>query len=250
MPAVPNLVPKLDSQLRARLLLAATPLVALVALLPGGRWLLPVVAPLTVYLWFARRVRFGDYLGAWTIGIVWAALLSLGVVLLVYLLPDAAAAGIFHGPAYREEMFGWVRTGNAPENHPAQFVPQHMLHLGLFVLLTWVSGGYLGLVLGAGLVGYMSYFVGSYGAAAEPAWVHFLMGPVLAWVPWSVLRVASFVLIGVVLSRPVLLRRAWPFGRREAVLLGLALSGIVGDIVIKALTAPSYGLFLRQIAGW
>ena len=243
-------VPKLDSLARARLLLAATPLLPLLVLLPGGRWLLPVVAPLTVYVWFARRVRFADYLGAWKIGMLWAGLLSLGVVLLVYLLPDAAAAGILHGADYREEMFGWVRTGNAPENHPSQFIPQHFLHLGLFVLLTAVSGGYLGLVLGAALVGYMSYFVGSYGAAADPAWLHLLMGPVLAWVPWSVLRVASFVLIGVVLSRPVLLRRPWPFGQREAMLLGLALSGIVGDIVIKALTAPSYGLFLRQIAGW
>jgi hypothetical protein len=240
----------LDSLARARLLLAATPLVPFVVLMPGGRWLLPAVAPLTLYVWFARRVRLGDYLGAWKIGMLWAGLLSLGVVALVYLLPGAAEAGILHGEPYRREMFGWIETGLGRENTPSLFIPEHLLHLGLFVLLTWASGGYLGLVLGAALVAYMSYFVGSYAATLEPVLLRYAAGPVLAWVPWSVLRVAAFVLLGAVFSRPLLLRRPWPFERREAQLLALALSGIVGDIVIKTFAAPAYGLFLRGLAGW
>jgi hypothetical protein len=240
----------LDSLARARLLLAATPLVPFVVLVPGGRWLLPVVAPLTLYVWFARRVRLGDYLGAWKIGMLWAGLLSLGVVALVYLLPGTAEAGILHGEPYRREMFGWIETGIGKENTPSLFIPEHLLHLGLFVLLTWASGGSLGLVLGAALVAYMSYFVGSYAAALEPFLLRYAAGPVLAWVPWSVLRVAAFVLLGAVFSRPLLVRRPWPFERREAQLLALALSGIVGDIVIKAFAAPAYGLFLRGLAGW
>lgn len=240
----------LDSLARARLLLAATPLVPFVVLVPGGRWLLPVVAPLTLYVWFARRVRLGDYLGAWKIGMLWAGLLSLGVVALVYLLPGAAEAGILHGEPYRREMFGWIETGLGKENTPSLFIPEHLLHLGLFVLLTWASGGYLGLVLGAALVAYMSYFVGSYAVTLEPFLLRYAAGPVLAWVPWSVLRVAAFVLLGTVFSRPLLMRRPWPFERREAQLLALALSGIVGDIVIKAFAAPAYGLFLRGLAGW
>jgi hypothetical protein len=147
-------------------------------------------------------------------------------------------------------MFGWIETGIGKENTPSLFIPEHLLHLGLFVLLTWASGGYLGLVLGAALVAYMSYFVGSYAAALEPFLLRYAAGPVLAWVPWSVLRVAAFVLLGAVFSRPLLLRRPWPFERREAQLLALALSGIVGDIVIKAFAAPAYGLFLRGLAGW
>lgn len=232
----------LDSLARARLLLAATPLVPFVVLVPGGRWLLPVVAPLTLYVWFARRVRLGDYLGAWKIGMLWAGLLSLGVVALVYLLPGAAETGILHGEPYRREMFGWIETGIGKENTPSLFIPEHLLHLGLFVLLTWASGGYLGLVLGAALVAYMSYFVGSYAVAVDAL----VLGPLVAWVPWSVLRVAAFVLLGVVFAKPLLVRRPWPFARRETVLFGLALSGILGDLVIKALAAPAYGLFLRH----
>ena len=229
--------------LRGRLLLAATPFVALLAALPGGGWLLPLVAPLTVYAWFARRVRFGDYLWAWTLGMAWAGLLSLGVVVLVLLWPEAAR-GVLFGEPYREEMFGWIATGEGREVTPAEFVPQHLLHLGLFVLLTWVSGGYLGLALGAALVGYMSYFVGSYAAAADAP----LLGPVVAWVPWSVLRVAAFVLVGSVLARPLLVRRAWPFERREAMLLALAATGIVGDLVLKTFAASAYGQLLRAFA--
>lgn len=238
-------MPSLSPLARGRLLLAATVLVPLVAALPLGGWLLPLVAPLTLYGWFRRRVAAGDYPGAWRLGMAWAALLSLGVILLVMLLPAVAAGGILHGEAYRTEMFQWIETGVGRENEPAAFIPQHLLHLGLFVLLTWASGGYLGLALGAALVAYMSFFVGSYAVeAGQP-----VLGALAAWVPWSVLRVAAFVLVGSVFARPLLVRRIWPFERREAALLALAATGILGDIVIKGLLAPSYGLFLRQLAG-
>lgn len=230
-----------DAASRARLLLAATVLLPALAFLPFGGWVLGCVAPLTVYGWFRRRVRFGDALGAWTIGIAWAGLLSLGVVLVVQLAPEAAVRGIAFGEPYREEMFGWIATGTGREVTPAEFVPQHLLHLTLFVLLTWASGGYLGLVLGAFLVAYMSAFVGSYAVAVDAP----VLGPLVAWVPWSVLRVAAFVLLGVVFAKPLLVRRLWPFDRRDKLLLLLALSGILGDLAMKTLAAPAYGVFLR-----
>jgi len=224
--------------------LLLTPFVPLLALVPGGQWALPLAAPLTLWFAFRQRVREGDYYRAWILGIVWAFLLSLGVIVLVLWLPEAARAGILHGETYRQEMFGWIATGAGPENDPAAFIPQHLLHLAVFIVLAWVSGGYLGLVLGAFLVAYMSYFVGSYAAASG----HAVLGSLAAWVPWSVLRVCAFVLLGTLFSRPLLAGRIWPFGRREYRLMALAASGILADIVIKALCAPSYGLFLRQMA--
>jgi hypothetical protein len=230
---------------RAWIWLALTPLVPLVAAIPAaGRWALPLWAPLTVYPAFAERVRRGDYEAAWQLGLSWAVLLSLGVIALAELWPGAAAAGILHGEAYRAEMFGWISTGVAPENDWRQFLPVHLEHLGLFVLLTWMSAGYLGLVLGAALVGYMSYFVGSYAAASG----HPALGAVAAWVPWSVVRVLAFVLLGSLFARPLLVRQVWPFGRREHLLMGLALSGLVADVLLKAALAPAYGLWLRQMA--
>lgn len=222
-----------------------TPFVPLLAVLPGGRWLLPLLAPLTLYPAFVERVRERDYFKAWQLGIAWAALLSAGLIALTLWMPDAARAGILHGEPYREEMFGWINTGVAPENDWRVFLPTHILHFAIFLLLTWVSGGYLGLVLGAVLMGYMSYFVGCYAAASG----HPFTGALAAWVPWSVLRVLAYVLFGCLFARPLLVRRVWPFEREEGKLMALAASGLVADVLIKALLAPDYGLFLRQMAG-
>jgi len=225
-------------------ILLLTVFLPLLVVVPGGKWALPLLAPLTVYFPFLQRVRERDYLGAWSLGLAWALLLSLGVILLVFWLPDVARSGILHGEAYRQQMFGWVATGEAPENDWRQFLPQHLLHLGVFLLLTWATAGYLGLALGAGLVGYMSYFVGSYAVATG----HPFLGSMAAWVPWSVVRVCAFVLLGTLFARPLLVRRVWPFGGREHRLMALAFAGILADIVIKTLAAPAYGLFLRQMA--
>jgi hypothetical protein len=225
-------------------LLLLTPFLPLLVLLPGGGWALGLLSPLTVYPSFAARVRERDYWGAWRLGILWALLLSTGVILLVFLMPEAAAKGILEGERYRQEMFSWIATGEGKENEWRQFLPEHVLHLGVFLLLTWASGGYLGLVLGAILTAYMSYFVGSYAAASG----HPFLGSLSAWVPWSVIRVCAFVLFGALFARPLLVRKAWPFDRLEYRLMALAAAGIAADILIKITVARPYGLFLRQMA--
>ncbi|HEX6862340.1 MAG TPA: hypothetical protein VF414_05965 [Thermoanaerobaculia bacterium] len=225
-------------------LLLLTPFLPLLALLPGGGWALGLLSPLTLYPSFVPRVRERDYRGAWRLGILWALLLSIGVILLVFLMPEAAGEGIVEGERYRQEMFGWIATGEGKENEWRQFLPEHLLHLAVFLLLTWASGGYLGLVLGAILTAYMSYFVGSYAAASG----HPFLGSLAAWVPWSVIRVCAFVLFGAVFARPLLVRKAWPFERLEYRLMALAAAGIAADILIKIIVARPYGLFLRQMA--
>jgi hypothetical protein len=221
-----------------------TPFLPLLAAVPGGQWLLPLLAPLTLYPSFVERVRERDYFKAWQLGIAWAVLLSAGVIALVFVLPDVARDGILHGEPYRQEMFGWINTGVAPENDWRVFLPTHVLHFAIFLALTWASGGYLGLVLGAVLMGYMSYFVGCYAVASG----HPFLGSLASWVPWSVLRVLAYVLFGTLFARPLLTRRFWPFEREEGKLMALAASGLVADVLIKALCAPDYGLFLRQLA--
>jgi len=220
-----------------------TPLLPWLVALPGGPWLLPLAAPLTVYAAFAARVKARRYGHAWLLAMAWAALLSVGVITVVAVRPLLAAKGIVHGQAYKAEMVQWVVTGAGKEATPAQFVPEHLLHLGAFLVLTTVSAGYLGLALGAFLMAYMSYFVGSLAlASSRPA-----VAGLAAWVPWSVIRVMAFVLLGVLLARPLLLRRRWPFGRREAWLFALAFAGIAADIALKTVLAPRWGLLLREL---
>jgi hypothetical protein len=220
-----------------------TPLLPWLVMLPGGRWLFPLAAPLTIYPAFAQRVREGRYAAAWALGMVWAALLSLGVIWLVHVRPGGAEQGILHGSEYRREMFDWILTGAGQETTPSRFLPEHLVHLAAFLLLTLASGGYVGLVLGALLMAYMSYFVGQFGLSSS----HPVAGSLAAWVPWSVIRVMSFVLLGSLFARPLLLREPWPFGRREHRLMALAAAGIAADLLLKTLLAPAYGHFLRHL---
>ena len=59
------------------------------------------------------------------------------------------------------------------------------------------------------------------------------------------MRVLAFVLIGALFSRPLLVRRLWPFNAVEHRLLLLALTGMATDLLVKATCAAGYGRFLR-----
>ena len=106
-----------------------------------------------------------------------------------------------------------------------------------------MSAGYLGLVLGAVLLDYMNYFVASFAQASG----HPLAGLVAAWVPWSLLRVMAFVLLGSLFARPLVERRLWPFARWEGRLMALAAVAWLADLLLKATMAPAYGRFLRSL---
>lgn len=221
--------------------LALTPLLPLVALLPGGKWLAPLVAPLALWPSFAAAVRAGERRRAFAAGLVWALLLTVSTIAMTQLAPQAAGRGILHGEPYRIEMFGWIEQGIGKENEPARFAPEHLLHLGAFALLSVASGGYLGLVLGAALLAYMNYFVGAFAlSAGEP-----VVGALVAWVPWAVVRVVAFVALGSILARPLLVGWARAFGPAERRWIGWALAGIAVDLLLKTLLAPSYGVWLR-----
>jgi hypothetical protein len=229
----------------SRALLVLTPAVPLLGLAPGGRWVWPLAAPLTLWAIFAPAVRAGDYRKALLAGLAWAALLSAGVIAWTERAPRAAGRGIVNAEPYRIEMFGWIEPGRGKENEPARFLPEHLLHLAGFAVLTAATGGYLGLALGALLTGYMSYFVGAFAfSAGRP-----VLGALAAWVPWSVVRVVAFVALGTVLARLLLARGgAEPaIGPRERRWIAAALGGIVIDVVVKALAAPAYGRFLRSL---
>ena len=74
----------------------------------------------------------------------------------------------------------------------------------------------------------------------------------VAWVPWALIRVASFVALGVVLSGPVL-GRIFRFEYRlgdQRRWLTAALIGLVLDVVLKWAWAPMWRELIRNAAGW
>ncbi len=222
------------------------PLAVALAALAHGRLLLPALATLAVYPAMAILVARGRRGAAVAATLLWAASLSASVIALAARDPAGIGDLIIAGPAYREEMFAFIRSGSGAESDPRLFLPQHARHLAAFVLLAAGSGGLLGLALGAVLIAYMSYYIGSLRAGQSP-----LLALAFGWPPWAFLRVIAFVLLGTALSRPVLsvaLRRPIPpVGGRTWYLWAAGL--LLADAVLKGLLAPSWAALLRPCLG-
>src|SRR5262245_5732913 len=157
------------------------------------------------------------------------------------LWPQRAEDVIWNGSAYRDEMQAWLATGAGREQTPSLFIPQHLLHAGLFCALTLATAGSISLVMGAVLMNYMSYFVGDllircHGTSAWPEAILF------AWNPWSMVRIVSFIILGVTLAEPLLSRvpggRKLPGGRGRWI--AAATAGLLLDILLKAALAPQW----------
>ena len=180
--------------------------------------------------------------------LVWALALAMCATLLSYAQPWRTDGLFLRGAAYRAEMFGWVMTGRGAENEPSQFIPQQAMHAAAFALLAVTTGGVLALAMGAVLMNYMGHYVGTLAAASA----HPVATIALGWHPWAVIRIVSFVAIGVVLSAPLLSRLGgfrldW---RPARPLLAWAGAGLVVDVGLKWLLAPAWQRLLLRVVGW
>lgn len=231
-------------------LLAGLALAALVSyplgLAIGERWLLPLLNAAPAYAVMAALLRRGDRRDAVAAVLVWAAALAIFGTASFALWPSPPDGVVLNGPAYREEMFRWIRTGEGAEGDVRLFLPQHLLHLAAFVALSLATASALSILLGAVLMNYMDFYVASLARAGAPLWAVVLLG----WQPWAICRVAAFCTLGAVLAEPLLSRlRSYPYaGLRSArpYLLGAA-AGIVADCVLKGALAPTWGLLLRGV---
>lgn len=192
-----------------------------------------------------RRGRVGE--AVWRM-LVWAAALAVCATLLSYFDTSEAGRMFIRGEAYRREMFEFIRTGAGREGDIRQFLPQHAGHAIAFSVLAIGTGAVLAMPLGAMLMNYMAYYVGAFAAASAHPW----LAMPIAWVPWALIRIASFVTLGVVLSGPVLgrlLRFPYRLGGQRAWLLAAAI-GLAVDVVLKWLAAPAWRSLLLSAAGW
>ena len=178
--------------------------------------------------------------------LVWALALAACATALSYARPQETGTLFIHGAAYRDQMFTWVRTGIGPESTPSIFIPIHLAHAAVFSLLSVASGSVLSMPMGAALMNYMGHYVGTLAAAsARP-----IVVSLVAWVPWALIRIASFVTLGVVLSGPVL-SRLGRFSFRlcdHRPLIAMAIAGLVVDIVLKWMLAPRWQVLLKALS--
>jgi hypothetical protein len=206
-----------------------------------------VLNTLASYPFMVLALRRGDLRLAVARMLVWAAAMGVAATLIAYGRPATADAMFLRGQAYRTEMFAWVMTGQGAESTPSQFIPQQAGHAALISGLALATGGIAAMPMGAILMNYMGHYVGTLAASSRRPALTIL----LAWHPWAVIRVMAFVVIGVVLSAPLLSRvLGFVIDRRAARgLLLWAGAGLVADVVLKALFAPSWQRLLLGVVG-
>ena len=209
---------------------------------------LPILNALAGIPFMVLALRHSDLRLAVARMLLWALVMGVCATLWSYARPAQTDVLFIRGEAYRTEMFRWVLTGKGPESTPSQFIPQQAGHAAVFSVLAVATGGLAAMPLGAVLMNYMGHYVGALAAASR----HPLWTAVLAWHPWAVVRIVSFVVIGVVLSVPVLSRLVTiAIDRRLAKqLLSMAVVGLVVDVLLKSLLAPLWQRLLLRATGW
>jgi hypothetical protein len=212
-------------------------------------WSLPILQAAVAWPFFAASCSRGGVLRAAARILVFAAVAGSVVTAAVAAAePDHYNSAVPRGAAYRDEMFSFIRSGglSGEEATPSQFLPMHALHCGVFALLCAATAGFGGLVLGAFLLDYMSYYVGAllYEASQHG---EFWKTALCSWAPYAVIRVIAYAVLGagivVILYGPTTSRRT----ARNAILVGIALA--VVDVVLKAFAAHLYGQTLLRTTG-
>jgi hypothetical protein len=193
--------------------------------------LVPILNTLASYPFMLIALRRGDVRAAVVRMLIWALTMGVCATLLSYARPVETDRLFLRGEAYRVEMHAWALTGRGAESTPSIFIPQQIGHAVLFSALALATGGALAMPMGAVLMNYMGHYVGTLAAIGRRPLLLMLLG----WHPWAVIRIVSFVMLGVILSQPLIARR-----RPDATVLRLAIAGLVADIVLKALLAPAW----------
>jgi hypothetical protein len=211
-------------------------------------WLLPALNALPAYAVLVNRLRRGERGGAVRAMLWWAATLAIvGTIALVW-WPQNVSEVVWNGTQYKSEMFRWIRTGRGAEGNVRLFLPQHLLHIAVFVTVGLATASAGAIVMGAALMNYMAFYVASLARAGVPGWAVTLLG----WQPWAIARIAAFCTLGVLLAEPLLFwmlpaaaSRMKKVGRAPYVVA--AMSAILLDWLLKFLLAPTWGLWLRKL---
>lgn len=227
-------------------LLVTTPLALFIGL-QAGKFLLPWIQAAAVFPLYYQTLSKGFWKQTASLMAGWALLIAVLVGLSAYWEPGYMESSILNAAAYRNEMFQWISTGIGPEGNIRQFLPQHASHFAAFSILTLLSGGFLGLVMGSALMNYMSFYVGVLLLEAESIPLVLL----LAWPPWAIARVTGFILAAMAGSMLVFqrFRPAIPEQQKIRFYALLSLTLLLLDVVLKWCLAGTWQELLKELTG-
>lgn len=234
------------------LLLAVIPALALPwLLLPLRNQALFAVLPLVpAAIAYARLIRERRASGAVGLALAWALALTVSTIAAGTLFAGSLGSAIWRAGAFRDEMVLWIATGRGAEGSIALFLPRVLVEYALVVVLSALTAGAAGLFLGGLLLGYMNGYVAWVVVHADPS-AGALSTALLAWPPWSICRVVSFVLAGTagaLWGYPRLYARGEPRAPVRPLIQASA-AFLLLDIGLKWWLAPLWREFLRALLG-
>jgi hypothetical protein len=224
------------------LVLLLTPTAVFVSKWISSRAGMLVLPAISVFYPFIREARI-SFLNGFLILLFWTLLLSLVVSYLSFKQPQPMQNIIWRSREYAEGMFRWIETAELPEGSATQVLLFHLRQTLLYCAVALFTANFLALLLGAGLLNYMNYYVASFARRSSIPPIAFF----LAWNPWSVVRVLSFLWLGMVVSAPslaVLVPIPWKISLK---LVAPAVIGLILDVVLKLSLSRMWSLKLRHL---
>ncbi len=220
-------------------LILSTFLSYIIGILIGNKFLLPVLNISFSYPFMVYLISRGKRREALKSMLIWALSLIIFGTAIFSFFPEKAEITVINGKKYRDEMFEWIRTGVGRESNPKEFIPQHLLHISIFIILSFISSSFLSILMGSVMVNYMNFYVSQLIFHSKNKIIPILLG----WHFWSLIRVFSFVILGVLLSEPLLCfikRRKLEIWKEKSLIL-ISIAGLILDIILKTLFAPLIG---------
>lgn len=224
------------------LVLILTPTAVLLSRWIGSRAALPLLTAIAGYFPFVIEAQVSLARG-FLILLLWTLLLSVLILWFSRRDPENWERLIWRSSEYSNSMMRWIETGELPEGPARQVVIFHLKQTVLYCSLAFLSLNFLALVLGSALLNYMNFYVAQLSKkSSSPALAH-LMG----WNPWSVIRVLTFLYLGMVVSAPTLwLLFAIPW-KLSASLLLPGLAGLFLDLLLKLALSRRWSRHLRSL---
>ena len=214
------------------------PIVFLVSLQVRNPYLLPILAATAIYPFYASLAAGGRRRTAGILMVLWGFSLAFSGIGATIVAPGAAEESVCHGGQYRNDMFSWLRTGQGGAGRPRLFIPLHVKSFLAFVLLTLLTCGYGGLVLGIVMFDYMNFYVGSLMLHTDRP----LLTAIFGWHIWAVVRVCGYLILAILLTEISLsvVRRKKISWRSLAPWLGTGFGMILLDLFLKTLLAATW----------
>ncbi|MDF5711179.1 MAG: hypothetical protein PUP90_26785 [Nostoc sp. S4] len=216
----------------------------------GIPWLTPFLGAAVPYPIFFLLVRRQQYKSTFWWMLLWAVFQSIAVIVATAIAPQTAAKAIPRGQSYTMEMFHWIRTGEGTEGTLSLFLPNHLLHYGIFCILCIVTLSSIALIFGTWMLNYMNFYVAQLVKMSAKPW----LAAILGWYPWSILRVIGFIATGVALAALGLnlltrMRGEVPKSAFPKTYMLIGITFVIADILVKALLAPIWQKLLLSALG-